>query len=327
MNDSGARTLEFTVDETEAGSRLDAYLADRCPDFSRTRIQNDLSEGRVSVQGRQRPKGFKLKAGWRVSYEPGPVQAMQAVAQDLPLDIVHRDEDLIVLNKAADMVVHPAPGHPDGTVVNALLHHFGRWSTQGDPLRPGIVHRLDRDTSGLMAVALTESAHNHLAAQLKDRRMGRHYLALSWGQWPEMEGTLRGDIGRHPQQRVRMAVLPRGGRPAVTHYAVLEDFGFAQLCEVKLETGRTHQIRVHFAHHHHPVVGDPLYGDDRRAGGVHPLDLVAARAMVKGAARQMLHARRLELIHPRSGEPMTFEADPPDDFQAVLRALRERGGA
>jgi len=323
MSEAIVQKREFTVDEDAAGLRLDAFLNTCCPDFSRTRIQNDLADGRVLVQGRQRAKGFRLKAGWRVSYDPSGVQEMTAVAQDLPLEVVFQDEHIIILNKAAGMVVHPAPGHPDGTVVNALLHHVGRFRTADDPLRPGIVHRLDRNTSGLMAVALTETAHNHLADQLKDRRMGRNYRALSWGQWPEDEGTLKGDIGRHPRNRVRMAVVQRLGRPAATHYAVEDDFGFAQLCRIKLETGRTHQIRVHFAHNHHPVVGDPLYGDDRRVVGVHPLDRVRAQAMVKGATRQLLHAFRLELTHPATGEEMVFEAPTPADFTAVLAGLRE----
>ncbi len=307
-------------------SRSEMPLLPNPPVPNRTRIQNDLAAGRVLVQGRSRPKGFKLKEGWRVTYEPSPVRELEAVAQDLPLDVVHQDPHLIVLNKAAGMVVHPAPGHPDGTVVNALLHHVGRFRTADDPLRPGIVHRLDRDTSGLMAVALTPEAHNHLADQLKDRRMGRDYQALSWGQWHEDAGTLQGDIGRHPRHRVRMAVVERQGRPATTRYTVQEDFGFAQLCRVKLETGRTHQIRVHFAHNHHPVVGDPLYGDDRRVAGVHPLDRVRAQAMVKGAGRQMLHAFRLALTHPATGQEMVFEAPLPEDFATVLAGLRPAPG-
>jgi 23S rRNA pseudouridine1911/1915/1917 synthase len=196
-------------------------------------------------------------------------------------------------------------------------------NTGDNPLRPGIVHRLDRDTSGLMVVALNERAHTELSRQLQDRKMGRTYQALSWGQWDEDKGTLKGDIGRHPRQRVRMAVVERLGRAAVTHYEVLEDFGFVQFCQVNLETGRTHQIRVHFTHFHHPVVGDPLYGDNRRVQGVHPLDRVKAQAMNKGARRQMLHAWRLKMVHPGTGEAMTFEAELPADMAAVLAGLRE----
>ncbi len=323
MNESSKPTLVFTVDEADAGLRLDAYLVEHCPDFSRTRIQSDLGEGRILVEGRQRPKGFRLKAGWQITFDPSPVKILEAVAQDLPLDIVFQDEDILVLNKAAGMVVHPAVGHPDGTVVNALLYHFQGLNAGGDPLRPGIVHRLDRDTSGLMAVALNDLAHNRLAEKLRDRQMGRNYRTFSWGQWDEDEGTLKGDIGRHPRQRVRMAVVEHNGRTAATHYEVLEDFGFVQYCQVKLETGRTHQIRAHFHHFHHPVVGDPIYGDDRRVLGVHPMDRVKAQAMVKGAQRQMLHAWRLDLIHPRTKEAMSFEVDLPKDMAHVLTGLRK----
>jgi len=297
-------------------------MVEQCPDFSRNRIQSELSEGRILVEGRVRPKGFRLKAGWKISFEPSPVKVLEAVAQDLPLNVVYQDEDILVVNKAVGMVVHPAPGHPDGTLVNALLHLFKGLNAGGDPLRPGIVHRLDRETSGLMVVALNDRAHTKLGAQLQDRAIGRTYEAFSWGQWDEDKGKIQGDIGRHPRQRVRMAVVERGGRPAVTHYEVLEDFGFVQYCRIKLETGRTHQIRVHFCHHHHPVVGDNLYGDDRRVQGVHPLDRVNAQAMVKNSKRQMLHARRLELIHPRTEESMVFESDLPGDMRLVLDGLR-----
>ena len=321
MTDASSPILEFTVDAAAAGQRLDAFLGDRCSDFSRTRIQNDLNEGRVLVNDRPRPKGFKLKAGMRVLYDPAPLQELTAVAQDLPLEFVYRDDDIAIIDKPIGMVVHPAVGHSDGTVVNALLHHVQGLNAGGDPLRPGIVHRLDRDTSGLLAVALNDRAHRHLADQLRDRRMGRTYLALSWGRWNEHAGTLTGDIGRHPRQRQKMAVVARDGRPATTHYEVIADHGFVQLCRVKLETGRTHQIRVHFAHRHHPIVGDPLYGDDNRAKAVHALDRTRAARLVKLAGRQMLHAARLDLEHPVSGEHLTFEAPMPPDMQQALAEL------
>ncbi|MCP4293517.1 MAG: RluA family pseudouridine synthase [bacterium] len=323
MTDSTQPTFEFSVTEEDAGMRLDAFLVQKCPDISRTKIQSDLGEGLIQVQGRQRPKGFRLKVGWQVTFSPSPVKALEAIAQDLPLNIVYHDEDILILNKAAGMVVHPAVGHPNGTVVNALLFHFKDLTAGDNPLRPGIVHRLDRDTSGLMAVALNDKAHNALAEQLRERVMGRRYQALSWGQWNESEGTLKGDIGRHPRNRIRMAVVETNGRSAVTHYEVTEDFGFAQLCHVKLETGRTHQIRVHFTHFHHPVLGDPTYGDDRRVLGVHPLDRVRAQAMVKNSTRQMLHAWKLDLVHPVTGEEMTFEAELPADMARVLEGLRK----
>ncbi len=323
MNESSSEVLKFKVTDDEIGMRLDAFLVEQCPDFSRNRIQSELSAGRILVQGKVRPKGFRLKAGWQISFDPSPVKVLEAIAQDLPLNIVHQDEDIMVVNKAVGMVVHPAPGHPDGTMVNALLHHVKGLNAGGDPLRPGIVHRLDRETSGLMVVALNEVAHTKLGKQLQDRTLGRTYEAFSWGQWDEDTGKIQGDIGRHPRQRVRMAVVEREGRPAVTHYEVLEDFGFVQYCRIKLETGRTHQIRVHFSHHHHPVVGDNLYGDDRRVQGVHPLDRVRAQAMTKGSSRQMLHARKLELVHPRTNETMVFESKLPGDMTLVLDGLRK----
>ena len=331
MNDRPGRMesegeLRFTVTAPDADLRLDSFLVKYCPELSRNRIQGDLQSGRVLVDGRQRPKSFRLKAGSAVVYVPGPVPEMVAVAQDLPLQIVYQDEDILVLDKAAGMVVHPAVGHPDGTVVNALLHHCRGLQAGDDPLRPGIVHRLDRDTTGLMVVALNDRAHRHLSDQLRSRRLGRNYLALSWGSWAENEGVLEGDIGRHPRVRRKMAVVHDGGRTATTRYRVLADHGFVQLCRVKLETGRTHQIRVHFAHNHHPVVGDPLYGDDGRAKAVHALDRAVAARMVRLARRQMLHAVRLELEHPVTGDALVFEAPVPDDMRRVLDLFPADGG-
>ena len=316
--------LKFSVSEDDVGLRLDTFLVKRCPDLSRNKIQSDFKDELILVQGRVRPKSFKLKVGWKVEYTPGQVQEMEAVPQDIPLDIIYQDDDILILNKPVGIVVHPAIGHPDGTVVNALLHHFQGLEAGDDPLRPGIVHRLDRDTSGLLAVALNHRAHAHLADQLRDRRMGRNYLALSWGSWKEDSGKLEGDIGRHPRQRQKMAIVPEGGRHAVTWYEVLENYGFVQLCKVKLETGRTHQIRVHFAHNHHPVVGDPMYGDDNRAKAVHALDRTKAAQIVRYASRQMLHAWKLELEHPTSGQILKFEAPVPADMQQVLDILSDK---
>jgi 23S rRNA pseudouridine1911/1915/1917 synthase len=315
---------EFTVAAEQEGQRLDQFLVDACGDVSRSRIHTDLATGQILVDDRRRPKSFRLKAGQCVRYQPAAPVAMRAVPQDIPLDIVHQDDHLVVVNKPAGLVTHPAVGHPDGTLVNGLLHHFGTLQAGDDPLRPGIVHRLDRDTSGLLAVALTDQAHRHLAAQLQDHQMGRTYLALSWGSWTEDSGRLTGDIGRHPRFRQKMAVVTQAGRTAATRYEVREDFGFAQLCRVELETGRTHQIRVHFAYSGHPVVGDRLYGEDKRARGIHNLDRHAADQMVREAKRQMLHAAALRLVHPHSGEEMTFLAPLPADMEHVLAGLRSR---
>ena len=316
--------VTLTVGEADAGTRLDAFLSTHCPRHSRNRIQTDLAAGNVTVDGRVRPKNFRLKAGCLVEYRPASPAPLTAAAQDIPLRVVWEDEHLVVIDKPAGLVVHPSAGHTDGTLVNALLHRYGAIAAGSDPLRPGIVHRLDRDTSGLLVVALDEQAHRHLQDQIRRRRMGRTYLALSWGCWAEDGGTLSGDIGRHPRRRQLMAVVPRGGRPAVTRYRVLEDYGFCQYCEVDLETGRTHQIRVHFAQGGHPLLGDPTYGDDRRARGVHNLDRGLADRVVSLARRQFLHAARLRLAHPVTGEALELEAPLPGDMTAALALLRDR---
>lgn len=317
------KKLTFLVTEETEGMRLDAFLVLHCPEYSRTRIQEDLKVGQVLVNDTQRPKGFRLRPKSTVVYKPLPLVEMVAVAQDIPLDIRYQDDDILVVHKEVGMVVHPAIGHPDGTLVNALLHHVKGLEAGDDPLRPGIVHRLDRDTSGLMVVALNDRAHRHLGDQLRDRRMGRTYEAISWGAWAEDEGTITGDIGRHPKFRQKKAIVSEGGRSAVTHYEVVEDFGFVQFCRIKLETGRTHQIRVHFSSRHHPVVGDGMYGDDRRARGVHPLDRMRAAQMVRDARRQLLHATELHLVHPVTGEEMVFSSEMPADMAHVLTGLRE----
>ncbi|MFO7609768.1 MAG: RluA family pseudouridine synthase [Candidatus Krumholzibacteriia bacterium] len=318
--------LQLVVDEAEANLRLDAFLVARCPDRSRSRIQADLAAGLVTVDGRARPKNHRLRAGSEVAYRPAAPRELTASPQDIPLSVVWEDEHLAVIDKPAGLVVHPSPGHREGTLVNALLHRFGRVQAGSDPLRPGIVHRLDRQTSGLLVVALDERAHRRLQQQLRDRRMGRTYLTLAWGRWAAAEGTLTGDIGRHPRRRQQMAVVERGGRPAVSHYRVLEDFTFCQWCEVQLETGRTHQIRVHFAQGGHPVVGDPVYGDDKRARGVHALDRALADRVVRLARRQLLHAAGLRLEHPVTGRQMEFVSPLPADLAAVLAVLRGAGG-
>lgn len=326
MSDRENDVRVFAVGESDAGKRLDLFLTDRCPDLSRSRIARAIDADSARVDGKRRPRGFRLRAGSEVLLRPLPPPPATAEAQDLPLDIVHRDPDFVVVNKAPGMVVHPAPGNYDGTLVNALLHLVGELPDADSSLRPGIVHRLDRDTSGLLVAALTPEAHSDLAGQLRDRSLGRTYNVLCWGQWDESQGTLESQIDRHPAQRVKMAVVPRGGRRAVTRYRVLEDFGFVQLCAAELETGRTHQIRVQFAHAGHPVVGDPVYGDDNRARNVLPVDLTAARRMVKLAGRQMLHAAELRLNHPRTGERMEFVSPLPADFAAVLAELRRLTG-
>jgi len=310
----------------QAGQRLDRILADLIPEVSRHRIQRAFTDGEVTVDGRARPKSFKPQAGSEVvlTLPSEPIDTTEA--QDIPLEIIHEDDHLLVINKPAGLVVHPAPGHPDGTLVNALLHHGRSLADTGDPGRPGIVHRLDQETSGLLVIARTAVAHRALAAQLKDHTLGREYLALSWGQWREPRGRLEGALNRHPRDRKRMAVVDQGGRAAVTHYEVIDDLACVQLCRVHLETGRTHQIRVHFQHHGHPVVGDPLYGDDQRALNVAPVDRAAAAALVRAAPRQLLHAAVLRLVHPADGARVEYRAPLAGDFAAALAELRRNLG-
>ena len=322
MRSEGDAPRRFVVEPDESGLRLDHFLTARCEDLSRNRVQRAIDDEGATVDGRVRPSRYRVEAGQVVLFTPPVPPPSTAEPEDIPLDVVFRDDHVMVVNKPAGLVVHPAPGHPDGTLVNALLFHV-RDLPGGDRLRPGLVHRLDKDTSGLLVVALDESTLNALQDQLRDRSLGRLYEALSWGQWAEDEGELRGAVGRHPHLRQRMAVLESGGREAITHYEVREDFGFVQRCEARLRTGRTHQIRVHFSHHNHPVVGDPLYGDDARLKGVHPLDRPAALAMCDAAGRQMLHARELSFTHPVTGEALAFTAEPPADFTAALTALRD----
>lgn len=325
MTDPSAPARSFTVAAGDQGLRLDAFLASRCPDLSRSRIRADLDQpGAVLVDGRPRAASHRLQPGQLVVFRTSERAALSAAPQAIDLDVVWEDEHLVVVNKPVGLVVHPAVGHPDGTLVNALLHRRGPFAAGGDPLRPGIVHRLDRDTSGLLVAALDDQAHRRLAAQLQDRRMGRIYLALSWGQWPQDAGELDGPVGRDPKRRQRMAVVA-GGRAALTRYRVLEDFGFAQLCRVELATGRTHQIRVHFSQAGHAVLGDALYGDPGRARGFHGADRRPAELAARLAGRQMLHAAELHFRHPVTGVELSFSAPPPADFAAVLAALR--GGA
>ncbi|HOX25035.1 MAG TPA: RluA family pseudouridine synthase [Candidatus Krumholzibacteria bacterium] len=314
--------VSFLVSPAEAGQRLDVILAGRLRQLSRSQLQKSFATGSVVVDGQPRPKSYRPAAGAEIRLATAAPVAMDVKPEAIPLDIVYEDAHLLVVNKPPDLVMHPAPGHAGGTLVNALLHHTGRLAETGDPLRPGIVHRLDRDTTGLVVVALTRQAHGALAAQLKDRSLGRVYLALSWGAWPAPAGVLEGRLGRHPHDRQRMAVVQNRGRAAVTRYEVLDDLAFVQLCRVRLETGRTHQIRVHFAHFGHPVVGDPIYGDDRRARNLRPLDRAAAANLVRAARRQLLHAAALHLRHPVDQRPLEFRAPLPPDFAAALAGLR-----
>ncbi len=294
------------------GARLDAWLAARCaPELSRSRIQALIGDGLVTVDGETVSAKTRPKAGQLIALELPPPLPAEPEPEDIPLDIVHEDSDIILVNKPAGLVVHPAPGHPSGTLVNALLFHCADLRGIGGAARPGIVHRLDKDTTGLLVVAKHAEALNSLAAQFQSGRTEKVYLALVHGCPSALSGTIRTTIGRHPTDRKRMAANPPRGKPAVTHYRVEERFGETTLLRVRIETGRTHQIRVHMAHIGLPIVGDPLYGN-------RALD----RRIPNCPARQMLHAAEFSFDHPRDGRRMSFSAPPPADMSALLAAMR-----
>ena len=298
-----ARTL--TADR--AGERLDAFLARSIPGLTRSAAQRLLEEGAVTLGGKPAKKNAKTAPGDAVEVALPDPRPVELVPQNIPLDIVYEDEDVIVVNKPRGMVVHPAPGHPDGTLVNALLRHCGEsLSGIGGERRPGIVHRIDKDTSGLLIAAKNDFAHLSLSAQLADRSLSRVYEAVAAGNFREDSGTVDAPLGRHPTDRKRMAVMERGGRPAVTHWEVIARYAGYTHIRCRLETGRTHQIRVHMAHIGHPLLGDLVYGRKKPE---------------KGLEGQCLHARELKFIHPRTGEAVHLETALPDYFTAVLARL------
>ena len=292
-----------------AGERLDSFLAKSLPELTRSAAQRLIEGGRVAVDGRPAAKSCRLSGGEAVSVILPEPEPLDAAPQAIALDVVYEDGDVIVVNKPVGMVVHPAPGHPNGTLVNALLYHCGRsLSGVGGALRPGIVHRIDRDTGGLIIAAKNDAAHLALSSQLQDHTLARTYEALVTGNLREDRGTVDAPIGRHHADRKKMAVTDRGGRAAVTHWEVLERFqGFTHV-RCRLETGRTHQIRVHMAHLGHPICGDTVYG---------------ARKPVPGLTGQCLHAVGLRFIHPRTGEAVELSCPLSDAFTALLEKLRK----
>ncbi|GAB4394475.1 MAG: RluA family pseudouridine synthase [Kiloniellaceae bacterium] len=320
-----AERHEVTAAPEAAGGRLDRLLAEALPQLSRSRLKALIEEGRVSSGGRAvTSPSAKVKAGQTFAIIVPEAQPAALAAQAIPLEILYEDKDLIVLNKPAGLVVHPAAGNPDRTLVNALLAHCGPELTGiGGEQRPGIVHRLDKDTSGLMVAAKTETAHHGLVEQFAARSIERSYLALVWGLPRPAEGTITGNIGRSPRNRKKMAVLQRGGRPAETDYRVLKVFqgGAVSLVECRLKTGRTHQIRVHMAEAGHPLLGDPLYGrggtGSRRARSLPE----GAQAALAALGRQALHAKTLGFQHPRSGDVLQFESELPPDIGALISSL------
>ena len=312
----GVSIIETAIGEAQDGLRLDRALADLLPDLSRERLKALIGEGQVrSGNGPKISASMKVAAGQLFSITlPAPVP-LDAVAQDIPLTIVHEDADLIVVDKPAGLVVHPAAGNLDGTLVNALLHHCqGRLSGIGGVARPGIVHRIDKDTSGLLVVAKSDKAHEGLARQFKDHSIDRLYAAIVYGAPIPATGTIDAWVGRSDADRKKMAVHREGrGKHAITHYRTIERLRGAAMVECRLETGRTHQVRVHMHHIGHPLIGDPVYGRERK-GFKSILETL-------GFERQALHAKSLGFIHPVSGERLMFQSALPADMQELLSRL------
>ncbi len=294
-----------------SGERADAALARLCPELSRSAAQKLLEDGLVTRDGKPLKKNEKLSEGDLLDVQLPEVKEVEIQPEDIPLDVVFEDDDIIVINKPKGMVVHPAAGHWSGTLVNALMHHC-RYSLSGinGELRPGIVHRIDMDTSGLLIVAKNDFAHQSLAEQLKDHSLARTYECIIIGNLKTDEGTIDAPIGRHPVDRKKMAVTEKNSRSAVTHWRVLERFGSHTHLQCRLETGRTHQIRVHLSWQNHPILGDTVYGHKKPE---------------LGQSSQCLHARELTFRHPRTGEAVTVTCPLPEYFENVLDKLRKQG--
>ena len=301
-------TRELTAATEHAGVRLDAFLsADGA--LTRSQAARLIAEGRVRVNGKPAAKSARLSGGETVTVDVPQLRETALPPQDIPLDVVYEDDDVIVVNKPTGLVVHPAPGHPDGTLVNALLHHCGdSLSGIGGEKRPGIVHRIDRDTSGLIIAAKNDAAHLTLSAQLKDHSLSRTYECLVTGNMKQDSGTVDAPIGRSSADRKKMAVVPTGRR-AVTHWEVVARYPGVTHLRCRLETGRTHQIRVHMAHIGHPILGDTVYG---------------AKKPVPGLTGQCLHATGLRFVHPRTGEPVELHCPLPPEFTAMLQKLQSK---
>lgn len=299
--------IKFYVEETQTGIRVDRYLSEIMEDYSRSYLQRLLKEGRICVNGVPVKASCKVEAGEEIQVEIPEAQAPEILAEDIPLDILYEDEDLLVVNKPKGMVVHPSAGHYSHTLVNALMYHCaGNLSGINGILRPGIVHRIDMDTTGSLLVCKNDFTHNAIADQLKVHSITRKYRAIVHGVLEQEEGTIQAPIGRHPTARKKMAVNEKNGKEAITHYRVLERFRQFTYIECQLETGRTHQIRVHMASIRHPLLGDEVYGPARC-----PFKLQG----------QTLHAQVLGFVHPRTNTYMEFEAPLPEYFQDLLRIL------
>ncbi|MEN6331768.1 MAG: RluA family pseudouridine synthase [Smithella sp.] len=313
----------FTVDHGQSGQRLDVFLAQNDQSLSRSRVKRAIEEGEVLVNCLAPKPSQRLKEGDVVRLNLKPAKEALAVPQEIPLNIIYEDAGIIVINKEAGMVVHPAPGNYDHTLVNALLFHCHDLSGIGGVLRPGIVHRLDKGTSGLIVAAKSDAAHRSLAAQFKNHEVDKTYCALVWGDIKGDQGEIIMPVGRHPGDRKKMSTKSKRGRDAITYWKVKERYGLATLLDVEIKTGRTHQIRVHLSDRGYPVVGDAVYGN---ASKIRTVTDAALKAQFKALNRQALHATRLSFIHPQSGEKVVFTAEMPEDMAGLCTQLRKNTG-
>lgn len=315
----------FTVTVPAEGEpeRLDQFIVRSLDGLTRSAVQRLIDDGRVTVNGIVEKASLKLKGGEVVAVEVPPPAPAVPQAEEIPLDILYEDGDVVVVNKPAGMVVHPGAGNPDGTLVNALLGHCRDLSGIGGEIRPGIVHRIDKDTSGVLVVAKNDRAHDGLARQFHDHTIKRIYLALVFGSPREDKGRVEGAIGRHPTDRLRMSGKARHGKRAVTHWKVLARYPGLSLLQLRLETGRTHQIRVHMAESGHPLVGDELYGGGGRLANLRDPVL---RKLIRELGRQALHAKTLGFVHPVTADYLEFDTSLPDDLQRIIDYLESVAG-
>ena len=326
MSVTGALTI--FVGAADHNRRLDAVVASHLPDCSRSLAANLIGNHQILVENQPRKPGYRVKSGEQISIRIPDPEPVEYRPEPIPLDVLYQDNDLVVLNKPAGIVVHPAPGHSSGTLVNALLYHCPDLEGIGGVIRPGIVHRLDKDTSGTMVVAKNSKALEVLAKQFKDRSVRKKYLALVYGELTKDTGTVDLPIGRHTVHRKQMSTTTRKGRPAETSWRVREKFKGVTLLELTLKTGRTHQIRVHCAAMGHPIVGDQVYRSRKWLKDINRLfsgESSSMAAQLKAVPRQMLHAWRLRLAHPCTGEIMAFESPIPTDMETVIAKLRRMG--
>lgn len=310
----------ITVSEDNQGERLDAFLAANQAELTRSAVQRLIELGLVRVDGKEVKSSHKLSSGEVVTFSIPPPEPSAAVAEDMHLNILYEDTDVIVVNKPTGLTVHPGAGISSGTLVNGLLGHCADLSGIGGEIRPGIVHRIDKDTTGILVVAKNDAAHQGLSAQFSQHSVKRVYYALVFGSPKTDKGKIEGEIGRHPVDRKKMSGSARHGRYAVTHWKVLARYNGVTLLKLRLETGRTHQIRVHLSEAKHPLLGDSIYGGDARLGNIKDVKL---RALIKELGRQALHAKTLGFIHPSSLQYIEFDSDLPEDMQRIIDYLEK----